>query len=129
MATKVTDVKTLKVGHYVVIDGEPCKIVGYQTSKPGKHGARKARVEAMGILDNQKRGFVKPVGARIEVPIIEKRTAQINYKAGNKLGLMDLKTYETFELPVPRDVKGSFMEGGEVDYIDAMGRKKIVGVR
>ncbi|MEJ2244200.1 MAG: translation initiation factor IF-5A, partial [Candidatus Bathyarchaeota archaeon] len=33
------DVGELKVGSYVIIDDEPCKIVSYSKSKPGKHGA------------------------------------------------------------------------------------------
>ena len=55
MATKVVEVKTLKVGKYVVLNDEPCKIVGLSTSSPGKHGAAKARVEAIGVFDGQKR--------------------------------------------------------------------------
>ena len=63
MSTKVVEVKTLKVGKYVVLDGEASKVVSIQTSSPGKHGAAKARVDAVGIFDNQKRGLVKPVDA------------------------------------------------------------------
>ena len=38
------DLGSLKVGSYIVIDGEPCRIVSYDHSKPGKHGSAKARV-------------------------------------------------------------------------------------
>ncbi|MFQ5974710.1 MAG: translation initiation factor IF-5A [Candidatus Hydrothermarchaeales archaeon] len=129
MATKIAAVRTLKVGRHIIIDGEPCKIVSYQTAKTGKHGSAKARIEAMGILDNKRRSLVKPVDAKIEVPMIERKSAQINYKTGNTLGLMDLETYETFDVSIPTDVEGEFIEGGEVEYIEAMGRKKIVRVR
>ncbi len=129
MATKVVEVRTLKVGRHVVIDGEPCKIVSYHTAKTGKHGSAKARIEAMGILDDKRRSLVKPVNAKIEVPMIDRKSAQINYKTGNTLGLMDLETFETFEVSIPKDVEGEFIEGGEIEYIEAMGRKKIVRVR
>jgi translation elongation factor P/translation initiation factor 5A len=31
----------VKEGSYVIIDGEPCKIVEVEKSKPGKHGSAK----------------------------------------------------------------------------------------
>ncbi|MDD1654883.1 MAG: translation initiation factor IF-5A, partial [Methanomicrobiales archaeon] len=43
-----TEVGKLKEGRYVVIDDEPCKILGIATSKPGKHGAAKSRIDAVG---------------------------------------------------------------------------------
>ncbi|MFQ6137215.1 MAG: translation initiation factor IF-5A [Candidatus Hydrothermarchaeales archaeon] len=129
MTTKVAAVRTLKVGRHIVIDGEPCRIVSYQTAKTGKHGSAKARIEAIGILDEKRRSLVKPVDAKIDVPVIERRSAQINYMSGNTLGLMDLESYESFEVPIPKDVEGAFIEGGEVEYIMAMGRRKIVRVR
>ena len=52
MSTKVVEIKTLKVGKYIVLGGEACKIISYTTSSPGKHGAAKARIEAVGIFDN-----------------------------------------------------------------------------
>ncbi|HDQ06034.1 MAG TPA: translation initiation factor IF-5A, partial [Candidatus Bathyarchaeota archaeon] len=41
--SKPMDVGALRVGSYIIIDGEPCKIVSYSKSKPGKHGSAKAR--------------------------------------------------------------------------------------
>jgi translation initiation factor 5A len=129
MSTKVVEVKTLKVGKYVVLDGEASKIVSIQTSSPGKHGAAKARVDAIGIFDNQKRGLVKPVDAKIEVPIIDKRTAQVLAIMGSDIQLMDLETYETFEVPIPDDMRDDLIEGAEVGYIVAMGNKKLMRVK
>ncbi|MAW93561.1 MAG: translation initiation factor IF-5A, partial [Euryarchaeota archaeon] len=33
--TEIREIRTLKVGRYIVIDNEPCKLVEYITSKPG----------------------------------------------------------------------------------------------
>lgn len=131
MTTKVVDVRVLKVGKFVMIDGEPCKIVGMQTAKTGKHGSAKARVEGIGILDNQKRSFVRPVDSKIDIPIIERKTAQVLAFMGSTVQLMDLATYETFELPMPKpeEIEGTIVEGGEVDYLEAVGRRKILRAR
>jgi translation initiation factor 5A len=129
LATKQVELKTLKVGSYIVLDGEPCKIVSYQTAKTGKHGSMKARVDGIGILDSQRRSLVKPVSAKVETPIIERKIAQITHMHGNILGLMSLETYEAFEATIPKDLEGTPVEGAEIEYIEAMGRKKMMRVR
>jgi translation initiation factor 5A len=131
METRVIEVKDCKVGKYVVIDGEPCKVVSIQTAKTGKHGHAKARVEAIGILDNTKRSFVAPVEAKVEAPIIEKKVGQLISIGKDTVQIMDLESYETFELPkpAPDEIEGTLVEGSEVEYIVAMGRKKIMRVR
>lgn len=126
MATKVVEIKTLKQGKYLVLDGEASKISSISTSSPGKHGAAKARIEAIGIFDNQKRSLVKPVNAKVDIPIIDKRVGQVLAIMGTEVQLMDLETYETIELPIPDDLKDAISEGVEVEYIEAMGNMKIM---
>ncbi len=70
MSTKVVEIKTLKVGKYIVLGGEASKITSLTTSSPGKHGAAKARLEAVGIFDNQKRSIVKPVDTKVDISSI-----------------------------------------------------------
>ena len=126
MATKVVEIKTLKQGKYLVLDGEASKIISISTSSPGKHGAAKARIEAVGLFDNQKRSLVKPVNAKVDVPIIDKRVGQVIALMGAEVQIMDLETYETIDLPIPDDLKDEIVEGKEVEYIEAMGNMKIM---
>jgi translation initiation factor 5A len=129
MSKKVVEVKTLKVGKYVILDGEASKITSIQTSSPGKHGAAKARVEAVGVFDNQKRSLVKPVDSKIDIPIIDKRAAQVLAIMGSDVQLMDMEDYDTFEVPIPDELRDQLLEGVEVDYIVAMGNKKLMRVK
>ncbi len=122
---ELSEIRTLKINRYIIIDDEPCKIVGMSTSKPGKHGEAKARIEAIGIFDKQKRSIVKPVKHKIHVPIIDKRSAQVLAIMGDNVQLMDLETYETFEMPIPDEYKGQLETGKEIQYLEALGRKKI----
>ncbi|MCK5636892.1 MAG: translation initiation factor IF-5A, partial [Thermoplasmatales archaeon] len=97
---QLAEVRTLRVNRYMIINEEPCKIMSITTSKPGKHGESKARIEAIGVFDKQKRSVVHPVKHKIHVPIIDKRNAQILALMGDdNVQLMDLETYETFEMP------------------------------
>jgi translation initiation factor 5A len=128
MATEQAEVRELKEGRYMVIDDEPCKIVSITTSKPGKHGEAKARIEAMGIFDGNKKSVVYPVRHKVQVPIIDKRQAQIVAIMGAEVQLMDLETYEMFHLPITDDVKDDLKPGSDILYLVAMDRKKITRV-
>ena len=125
---EMAEVRELKVNRYMIIDDEPCKIVSITTSKPGKHGEAKARIEAIGIFDNQKRSVIFPVRHKVAVPIIDKRQAQVISLMGNKAQLMDMETYETFDIAIPEEFKGQLQPGKEVSYLEALGRKKITRV-
>jgi len=118
-----TEIGKLKEGRYAVVDDEPCKILSIATSKPGKHGAAKSRIDVSGIFDNVKRSIVQPVSAKIYVPIVERRSAQVVSLAGNTLQLMDLKDYEMFEIEVQDASK--IEPGQEIPYIASMGKRKL----
>ncbi|WP_292485048.1 translation initiation factor IF-5A [Methanohalobium sp.] len=118
-------VKELKEGRYVVIDDEPCLIKSISKSKPGKHGSAKARIDAIGIFDGQKRSIVSSVSSKIYTPVVERKSAQVLSFDGSVAQLMDMDDYSTFELPVPEEYKDNVKEGEEITYITAMGNKKI----
>ena len=125
--SKPMDLGELKVGRYIIIDGEPCKIVNYTKSKPGKHGAAKARIVAIGVFDESKKTLVKPVSARVEVPLIQKKTGQVIALLPAAVQLMDLETYEMTEAPFPEDekLKSKLASGVEVEYWQILGRTRI----
>lgn len=122
------EVRSLKVNRYVIIDDEPCRINSISTSKPGKHGEAKARVEGEGIFDEQKHSFVHPVSHKVKIPMIDKRAAQVLAIMGDEVQLMDMVSYETFSIPVPEEFRGNLKEGEEIQYLVAMDKKKITRV-
>lgn len=127
--TKPERVGQLKVGRYIVIDDEPCKIIAYSTSSPGKHGSAKAKLDAKGLFDHQKRSLIKPVDAKVPVPIIDKASAMVTAIMGNTVQIMDMTTYEYYELPISDDIEGDLQEGAQVEYMETMGRMKILRVK
>jgi len=129
--SRPADVGSLKIGHYILIDNEPCRIVEYEKSKPGKHGAAKARIVAIGAFDNGKRSIVNPVDARVDIPIIEKRSGQVISFSENSIQLMDLETYEVFftSMPPEDEIKAKLSAGSEVEYWKFSDRTKIMRVK
>ncbi|RLG75141.1 MAG: translation initiation factor IF-5A [Thermoprotei archaeon] len=130
MSTMYAELGSLKPGSFIVIDGEPCRIVEMSKAKTGKHGSAKAHIVAIGIFSGSKKTLVAPVDQRIEVPIIDKRTAQVIAITGDTLQLMDLETYETFEVDMPKEeeIRSKLAPGAEVEYWEVMGRRKIMRV-
>jgi translation initiation factor 5A len=126
--SKPLDVGNLRVGNYVIVDNEACRIVELTKSKPGKHGSAKARVVTIGVFDGVKRSFVKPVDAKVEVPIIEKRVGQLIATLPKIVQIMDLETYDILEMAFPerKELRSSLKEGVEVEYWRILGRTKII---
>jgi translation initiation factor 5A len=119
------EVRELKEGRYVIIDDEPCIIKGISHSKPGKHGSAKARVDAIGIFDNQKRSVVSPVTAKTYVPTVERRTGQVLSISEKSVQIMDMGTYQTIDVPITEEDKPKLEQGKEVPYLSVMGRTKM----
>tara|TARA_B100000029_G_scaffold112276_1_gene104396 strand:+ start:38 stop:424 length:387 start_codon:yes stop_codon:yes gene_type:complete len=121
--TTRAEIRTLKVGRYVALEDSAYKILSMSKSKPGKHGSAKARIELEDIFTGQKRSHVGTVTDNINIPIIEKGSAIITHIQGEEVHAMDNKTYETLILPV--DPSLNLESGGEVQWMEAMGRYRI----
>ena len=131
MSHKVVEAGSLKVGRYIVIDDEACRIVSLEKSKTGKHGHAKARIVAVGVFDGVKRSIVLPSDAKVDSPLIDKRVAQVNYitdASPPMLGLMDMQTYESFEVPMPdkEDFVGKIEQGIQIEYWVVLGIRKLI---
>ena len=118
------EIRTLKVGRYVALEDSAYKILSMSKSKPGKHGSAKARLELEDIFTGQKRSHVGTVTDTIYVPVIEKGTAIITHIQGDEVYAMDNKTYETMILPLSSEF--TLESGGEIQWMEAMGRYKII---
>ena len=116
MATKIQSVGSLQKGSYVVLEGAACRVVDMQVSRPGKHGHAKVRLTAVGLVDEKKRIVVMPGHDNVDVPIIEKKSAQVLSIQGDAANVMDSESYETFDLKIPEELKGEIAEGANVMY-------------
>lgn len=129
MAVKFASAGSLKKGSYILIDDEPCRVVSVAISKPGKHGAAKAKVEGIGIIDDKKRSVIVPGGDEVQVPIIEKKNAQVLSHTNDTANLMDSETFETFDLPIPEELQGKVQDGSIIVYWDVMQYKVLKQVK
>lgn len=134
-AKKIIEVNELKVGGYIVNENEAFKITDIAHSKAGKHGSAKFRIEAVSVIGHKRISVVHGAGSKVEVPLIEKHTAQvltledrvetrgmetIKKKIAN---VMDSDNYETFDMEVPEEMIPDVKEGVKVMYWDVLGAK------
>ena len=121
--TARVEIRTLKVGRYVAIEDSAYKILSISKSKPGKHGSAKARLELENLFTKQKRSHFGTVTDTIQVPILETGAAIITHLEGEEVHAMDTKTYASLILPIDTSMK--LDPGGEIQWVEAMGRYKI----
>ncbi len=125
MARERKKVGSVKEGQIILIDDEPCKVKKVSSSMAGKHGSAKYSIEAEGIFDGKKRNLKEPSDNKIDVPNVEVKDGQVISLSGESAQMMDLETYDTFEIALPEEIQGDLEEGDEVKFVESMGRRKI----
>ena len=128
-AKKVVGINEIKTGSFIIIDDVACKVTSCESSKSGKHGHAKFRVVAVGLLDNKKREIVKPSGDSVEVPIIEKSTAQVLSVSGDMANVMNVDNYETLDIKIPEEFRGQVQEGVQILYWTILDEKVMKQVK
>lgn len=129
MNTKQTSAGTLKQGTSVVFDGIACTVKRVDKGKTGKHGSAKCRIEAIGMINGEKIIKVMPASDKVDVPIIEKKTAQVLSIQGDTANVMDTETYETFDIEIPDELKGQVVDGCQVLYWIILDKKVVKQVK
>lgn len=123
MVSKVIDATEMRVGTYLLLDGVAHQVKKMDISKTGKHGHAKVRFEAISAFSGKKKVMVIPGHDKFEVPMIDKRTAQVLSISGNTVSLMDSETFENLDLEIPEELQGTVVDGASVEYWDIEGDK------
>ncbi len=123
MVLKIINATEARVGTNILLEGEPYTIKKIDISKTGKHGHAKARIEAVSIINGQKKVFVIPGHDRLEIPLVNKRKGQVLSKNDEKASVMDLESFETIEVPCPdKEVFKEIEANSNVEYWDIEGK-------
>ncbi len=126
MVLKLMQATAAKPGTTLLWDGVPCVVKSNDQSKTGKHGSMKCRMEVVGIFDKKKRIGVIPGGENLEVPLVEKKRAQVLNVSNDSASVMDLENFETLELPFDEELNGKLAPEQQVEYWDVEGKRVIM---
>jgi translation initiation factor 5A len=128
MVLKLIDASQARPGTTIMIDGKPCTVKSNDISKTGKHGHAKCRMECTEIFTGKKRIVAVPGHERYEVPLIEKKKAQVLSVSDTTASVMDLESYETLDLQFQEEIKPDLAPEKQVEYWDIEGEKMIMRV-
>lgn len=128
MVLKIIDATEAKVGTNITLEGETYTVKKMDVSKTGKHGHAKVRLEAVNIMNDNKKVFVVPGHERFDVPLINKRKGQV-LTIGDRVSVMDLESFETLEIDCPEDLRSQIQENSNVEYWEINGRMIIKRVQ
>jgi translation initiation factor 5A len=128
MPLKIIDSTQARPGTVILINNEPCTVKSNDISKTGKHGAAKCRIEAIEIFTGKKKIVAVPGHERFDVPLVEKRKAQVLNVAETTASVMDLESYETLDLPFMEELKDNIASEKQVEYWDIEGKKCIMRI-
>ena len=126
MVLKLINASQARPGTMININGEPATVRSMDTSKTGKHGAAKCRIEAIEVFSGNKKVLAVPGHERFEVPLVEKKKAQVLEVTDSSASVMDLESYETIDIPFMPELKDQLAPEKQVEYWDIEGKKTIM---
>ncbi|MEM2025350.1 MAG: translation initiation factor IF-5A [Desulfurococcaceae archaeon] len=132
MSKNYETVGNLKVGGFIMIDNEPCRIVELSRAKTGKHGSAKANITAVGLFTKSKKVLVAPVDSQVEIPIIEKKIGRVIADLGDRLQVMDADSFEVFEVvkeTIDESIRDKISTDKEVEYWQVLNARIIIRPR
>ncbi len=122
MVARVIDATEMRVGTFLLIDGVAHQVKKMDISKTGKHGHAKVRFEAINVFSGKKKVMVIPGHDKFEVPMINKRNAQVLSVHENIASIMDSESFENLDLDIADGLEG-VVEGVNIEYWDIEGEK------
>lgn len=96
----------IRKGTPIVIDGRPCKVMNYTSTKIGKHGHAKVTLTAIDIFNGKKYEESFPASHNVEVPYIKRiEWVAISYDKEGYLTLMDQQGNIRQDLKLPDETE------------------------
>jgi translation initiation factor 5A len=123
MVARVIEATEMRVGTFLLLDGVAHQVKKMDTSKTGKHGHAKVRFEAISVFTGKKKVMVVPGHDKFEVPMIDKKAAQVLSVSDNSASIMDNESFVSLDLEIPEELRGLVVSGSNVEYWDIEGDK------
>ena len=128
MTFKLIQATGARPGTTIMVENQACTVRSNDISKTGKHGASKCRIEAIEIFSGKKKIISVPGDTKFDVPMVEKKKAQVLSVSDATASVMDLESFETMDLPFLEELKADLAPEKQVEYYIIEERKVIMRV-
>lgn len=128
MVLKIIDATQAKPGATIMVEGEAYTVKTNDISKTGKHGSAKCRIMAQAIFSDKKKILAVPGHERFDVPNVEKKRGQVLSVTDNSASVMDLETFENFDVTIYPDCMETIAEEKQVEVWDIEGKRMVMRV-
>ena len=109
-----TEIGKIKEGRYIVIEEEPCKVVGIATSKHRENMVRPRHVSMPWVSSMASRDrSCSRCCQDVQCPWWNAKAARCSPFPDHTAQLMDMKDFTNFEIPIPEEKKGTIEVGKE----------------
>jgi len=119
----------LKTGNYFIYNGEPVRVLRKEVVAFGTHSHSKLKIFFQGLTEKGERFANFQHTDKVEIVEITRKLGQVLSKTNNKVQVMDMVSYETFDANANLDLFNQLIEGNQVTFIDLNGNIQIIEKR
>lgn len=123
------DVKKLRPGTYILHKDRPWRVLKNQIVVTGTHSHTKNKLELQNVFSGDYESITLPPHDKVEDIQIIRKLGQLLSKAKEKVQVMDMNTYETFDAEISQELFENLNEGDNVTFIEFNGRISILEKR
>lgn len=119
----------LSKGSYFLVGNEPVVVTRKEVVAYGTHSHSKLKIYYKALEGSGEKSITLGHGDKVEILDIIRKTAQVISKINDKVQIMDMKSYETFDATASSEILESLNENDEVIYVELNGSCKILEKR
>jgi len=123
----MVDIKKLKKGNYIVHENEPCIIRNIEFLQ--NKNSPIAKLELEGIFSGNRYNDHLKLNQSIQEADLTRKCGTVVSKKKDKIQIMDVVTFETFDASIPKHLLNKTQEGDNVTFIKFGNSTKILEVR
>lgn len=119
----------LERGNYFIYNNEPVRVLRKEVIVVGTHSHSKLKFYIQGLNEKAERTVNLKHADKVEIVEIIRKLGQVISKAGSKLQIMDMVSYETLDATASPEILSELDEGNEVTFISLNGNIQVIEKR
>ena len=119
----------LEKGSYFIYNNDPVRVTRKETVAYGTHSHSKLKIFFQGLNEKGEKSINLHHTDKVEIVDIIRKLGQIISKTNNKIQIMDMVSYETFDANARAELSNDLKDGDNVTFIESKGNIEIIEKR